>query len=251
MQTPNGDTGGDGRTWSTNDQTILRRYNPLNGDGFGGDTDVLPPPQLVSFFGPDTRPDLYTYDLPYSPGDSIDLNPGDNILTPPNSTVTPVLDSDGNQIAEIFPGIPALIEESGTTTAPTIDPNIKISITDRNLPILDNGTYPVMLKICSVFVNNGGIGYSEGDKITVTPDNGAILEPVIGPFGAITSVKVINSGYGFTEYPTINIESDTGYNAELIPYLCISNLGDLPEPEREELTRQGKIIKVVDCVGKI
>jgi len=56
---------------------------------------------------------------------------------------------------------------------------------------------------------------------------------------------------GFADYPEIRIESETGYNAVLVPYLCVNNIGDLPEDERNALAQQGKILQVVDCVGKV
>jgi hypothetical protein len=72
-------------------------------------------------------------------------------------------------------------------------------------PIPDNLRYPVLLRLKRVIVENPGINYNITDKIKITPSNGAILEPVFGPFGKIVEVKVINPGLGFTEYPTITV----------------------------------------------
>lgn len=65
--------------------------------------------------------------------------------------------------------------------------------------------YPVVLVLDRVEVENPGINYSETDVIQITPNNGAILEPVFGPFGQITSVNVLNPGRGFTVYPSITV----------------------------------------------
>ena len=61
------------------------------------------------------------------------------------------------------------------------------------------------------------------------------------------SVKVTEQGEGFTEFPRLYIRSETGYNAQLRPKLCIDRVGsdDLKQP-----TTQDKVVKVIDCVGK-
>ena len=197
-----GSLGGDGRTWSNSDETIVLHYNPIQGDGFGGTIGVddgagseLPTdPQLVPVIGPGSRPDIYTYDQPYFPGSVIDLAPGDVILTPGGSTTTTVIDVDGNDIATVLPGVLTLIDPNGSggsTTAPFPSSEITLAITEGGLPSTDDGRYPVMLKICSVIVRNPGVNYSENDKIIVTPSNGAVLKPILGPFGTIAGVEVI------------------------------------------------------------
>jgi len=236
-----GSLGGDGRTWSESDETIVRRYEPLSGDGFSG--FEVGDPQLVPILGAGNRPDLYVYDQPYPPGFPIDLGPGDLILTPATSSEISV----GGQ--EILPGVPTLIANGGSVSAPFPTQNL-ISITDGS-PKLDDGKYPVMLKICRVQIQNPGVNYSINDTIEVVPSNGAILRPIIGPFGTIAKVEVVNSGMGFTEYPEIRIISETGYNAVLLPHLCVNNVGDLSDEERDALAKQGQILQVVDCVGKV
>lgn len=266
---PDGSLGGDGRVWSESDETIVRRYDPINGDGFGGiigvdsgagistsgSDGVVDPnniqPQVVPIIGAGNRPDLYTYDLPYPPDSLIDLNPGDLILTPANSSTITVVDVNGNDIATVLPGVPTLIDGTGSTTAPPLSGQLSVSLTQETLPTSDDGKYPVMLKICSVTIQDPGVNYSEDDIIEVTPSNGAVLKPIIGQYGTISGVEVMQSGMGFTESPTIRIKSETGYGAVLIPYLCVNNIGDLTEDERNALAQEGKILQVVDCVGKV
>ena len=67
------------------------------------------------------------------------------------------------------------------------------------------GTYPVALRLKSVIVLNPGINYNVTDKIRITPSNGAVLEPVFGSFGRVIKVAVIDPGFGFTEYPRIEM----------------------------------------------
>ena len=72
---------------------------------------------------------------------------------------------------------------------------------------------------------------------------------------------------GFTERPNIYIETQTGYNAQIVPVFCVNRIGDVPEeelfsttgPDGERVLTTGspispvgeKIIHVVDCVGKV
>jgi hypothetical protein len=65
--------------------------------------------------------------------------------------------------------------------------------------------YPVSLRLKRVLVEDEGINYNVTDKIRITPSNGAILEPIFGSFGRVIKVAVIDPGFGFTDYPTIEM----------------------------------------------
>ena len=65
--------------------------------------------------------------------------------------------------------------------------------------------YPVSLRLKRVLVEDEGINYNITDKIRITPSNGAILEPIFGSFGRVIKVAVIDPGFGFTDYPTIEM----------------------------------------------
>ena len=110
--------------------------------------------------------------------------------------------------------------------------------------------YNVVLKLCDTAIVSAGINYSKGDKIIVEPSNGAILEPQFGSAGELLKINIVNTGSGFEEMPTIYIESNTGYNAEILPILCVNRIGDIPENEYS-IPFGEKIIKVIDCVGKV
>lgn len=121
-------------------------------------------------------------------------------------------------------------------------------------------TYPVVLEIEEVYVYDPGFGYVPGDTITV--EKGAVLEPVINDRGEIESVKVINGGIGFVDIPLLTINSNTGYNARLIPVLRPIQIPTqeptlpppVPSPEGGipiQIPPGTQIISVVDCVGKI
>ncbi len=110
-------------------------------------------------------------------------------------------------------------------------------------------TYPVVIEIEEVFVDDPGFGYEPGDTLEVVPDNGAVVEPVINDRGEIAQVIVVNPGIGFVDLPEIVINSPRGYNAKLIPVLKVTPIADIPDPAGIPAGTQ--IVSVVDCVGKI
>ena len=114
-----------------------------------------------------------------------------------------------------------------------------------NYPEIADNSYGVILYLCDVYIPNAGINYSQEDTIEITPDNGAYAEPIISDNGRIMGVNIIESGEGFTERPMLTVKTKTGYNAVLIPILCIRRIGDSArEPE------VSNVIQVIDCVGK-
>ena len=79
------------------------------------------------------------------------------------------------------------------------------------------------------------------------PSNGAELKLKCDPLGSIIGVDVAKGGIGFTEDPDLYIQSDTGYNARLMPVFKVNRIG---EDIDSQLVSPGDVIQVVDCVGK-
>jgi hypothetical protein len=212
LPAPDGDTGGEGRIWKTKDQTEVRRST-------------------------------LDYDRPYDPGQTINLNPGDTVNLPIGSSET-ISDVNGN-ILEVIPGgSPYTVSNSGTITAPV---GIQTSIIPES-PTLSNGQYPVILELEEVYVKNSGFEYSPEDKIVMEPNLGAILEPIFNDVGALLGVNIVRGAEGFTEMPEIFIETETGYNAELVPVFKVNRVGDNIDVMSPSLGE--KVISVIDCVGK-
>ena len=69
--------------------------------------------------------------------------------------------------------------------------------------------------------------------------------------GSITGVDVINGGIGFNEDPKIYIQSDSGYNAKMIPVFKVNNIGGDVSPELITAAGTAGVIQVIDCVGKV
>lgn len=143
-----------------------------------------------------------------------------------------VLTANGEYYVVPFNGEPTLNE--GDTYFPPTQPAISQSV------------YPILLAIDEIKISNPGFGYQKGDKIIITPDKGAVLEPVINDRGEIEKVNIINPGLGFDDLPDIKTNSPTGFNAQLIPILKV-----VPVEEVVEIPADTTIISVVDCVGKI
>jgi hypothetical protein len=151
-----------------------------------------------------------TYDTPYNPG----------------------------EIFEVFDG--------DVVTGPFTKQDVKRS----TFPTNSSGQYNVVLKICNTAIVSAGINYSPNDVIIVEPANGAVLKPQFGSAGELLKIDILDSGSGFEEMPRIYIRSNTGYNAEILPLLCVNRIGDVPESDYS-IPFGEKIIKVVDCVGKV
>jgi len=214
LSAPDGSKGGNEYTWSDPEDTIVKKPN--------GD-----------------------YEVPRPPGNIIVVGPGDEVITPPGTIiVTEPIEGDQGGGEEIRGGIPTILEAPGVITSPQPDFNRQSGV----YPTESTGSYPVIMYLCEIFIDDSGINYNFEDKVVIEPDIGAKAEPKFDSQGRVTSIKVTVQGEGFLEYPRVYIRSETGYNAKLRPKLCIDRVGldKLKLP-----TSQDKIISVIDCVGKI
>ena len=69
--------------------------------------------------------------------------------------------------------------------------------------------------------------------------------PTFNELGQLTNIKITSSGQAFKQIPNIYIESETGYNAKIVPRFCVDRVG---EDDYKDPTIQDKIVNVVDCV---
>ena len=164
-----------------------------------------------------------TYDTPYKPGTVVEVCPGDEVTSP------------GGQVNVIVG-----TECSNITAQPPVD-----KPTGGSFPSLDTGDYPVVLEIDDINVLEPGFGYDPNDKVVV--GNGAEIKIKTDALGSVTGVDVVNGGIGFNEDPDIYIQSESGYNAKLMPIFKVNRVGDDVAPEAVDATA---IIQVIDCVGK-
>jgi hypothetical protein len=191
------------------------------------------------------------------PNTTVPVLPGNVIYLPPATNV-PVYSDDGDLITTL-PGsgqtVPVAINTTGNITTPTYNnqnPNNPGSNQNPNNPGSapnSNGTYPVVLIIKDAVVTNPGIGYTNGDTISLVPDNGAVLTPIFNNTGQLISVNVVRPGIGFTDFPKITVNSNTGFNAQITPVFGIIRISDVRE-EDDIIPFDTPIIEVVDCVGR-
>jgi hypothetical protein len=159
---------------------------------------------------------------------------------------TPIPNVTSGELPVTIGGIGGLrVTAGGTSGTPVIITRDAPTITDST----SFGSYPVVLELSAVEIESTGVNYSPNDTISIIPSNGAVLEPVFGPFGSIIDINIIDNGEGFIEIPEIVINTESGYNANLIPILGVTRIGDVPE-ELYKIPQGEKIIKVIDCVGK-
>ncbi len=160
-----------------------------------------------------------TYDRPYPPGKIVRLEDGDE-WTPAGGSTRLVIGG-----------------ETITTPLPPDKP------TGGLLPSTGTGDYPVVLEIDDINIVEPGFGYDPNDKVVV--GNGAELKLRTDPLGSVIGVDVVNGGSGFDEDPDLYIQSDSGYNAKLMPVFKPIRLEDI-----EEADAALGAIQVIDCVGK-
>jgi hypothetical protein len=179
-----------------------------------------------------------TYDRPYNPGENITLFAGDLLRLP-----TGTFEEYGNEI--VVGGKYQTVNTPGVITAPT---QVLDDLSRGDSPGLDDGKYPVILYLCGLEIADSGFNYTDTDQIVIEPSNGAVAVPTFGAFGTLEGIKITSVGEGFKQVPNIFIESETGFNAKLIPRFCIDRVSadQLKEPGIED-----KIISVIDCVGKV
>lgn len=188
----------------------------------------------------------------YSPNKTVRVKPGDQISAP-FGTTSEILDNLGNVIDTIIgkgQTVPITVKNAGnfTTPEPILETDNKKIIGEE--PSDGLGRYPAVLAIKDVAVLNNGINYSNTDEITVTPDNGAKLEPVFDNFGKLIDVNVIDGGLGFKEMPKVIVKSKTGINAKIAPVFDVIRLGEDVD-ESFNVPAGTPIVKVIDCVGQV
>jgi hypothetical protein len=124
------------------------------------------------------------------------------VITPPSAILRQGTDIRSNNPLLNIPG----------TVQSTLNSNSIVGAGDISTPSvpfiqepLQDPIYPVSLRLKRVLVEDPGINYNVTDQIRVIPSNGAVLEPVFGSFGRVIKVAVIDPGFGFTEYPRIEM----------------------------------------------
>lgn len=260
LPAPDGSRGGNEYTWADPEDTILKHpdgsYETPTPPGNilvvnPGDIITLPPGTSV-ITEPQLGGESITQPTDTSTGETPSLIGGNTYLNPlqPGNDLE-VIGGQGDTESTsgqgggetIFGGNPYTILRPGIITTPAPD----YSRQSGNYPTSSTGSYPVILYLDDIKIIESGINYADGDKIIIEPSLGATAEPKFDSQGRVTSIKVTQPGEGFTVFPNIYIQSETGYNAVLRPKFFIDRIGN---DKLKEPTFQDKVVTVIDCVGK-
>ena len=288
LSAPDGSSGGMGRKWADKNQTLVKKsdgtyetpYNP-------GDTIVVSPGDTIKTPATTSaikRKKLKSSTLTNNPIGFINIvdekldQLNDELIEIPGG-IDFVFDQDEEFILEenLDPNVngETTVRDDGETTVRNEIEGIKIDIeyilsapdpgSRQNAPDLNlninsvfgstlqeqNKSYPIVLELYDVEILNGGINYSSDDQFVIEPqDYGVILKPILGAFGTIVGVEVISTGRGFTTFPNILINSETGFNAKFVPIFRTIRIGDIKNIDDLGINFDN-VISVVDCVGKV
>ena len=142
----------------------------------------------------------------------------------------------GVAAALIPPPCPKKISGKGTITQIIVDDP------GNGFPKPHGAGYPVGLGLSAINIKDAGINYNCAiDTVRVEPSNGAKLSLVCDNFGRISKVVVDDPGLGFTTWPQIIIDSDTGINFEATPIFQIIRDPIVVDPD--------KLVQVTDLAG--
>ena len=218
---PDGSVGGNGNTFATPEQTIIRTPD--------GEQVAVNPNTFVE-----------------APAGSVILMPSGACVEFPTGTVDQKgNDASGYQCGRgLTDGNGFVVQEQTSIITPT-------RVQDQ---VVEDLVYPVVMEIDELHIRKTGISYNPEDTITITGDgNSLTFTPTLSTNGAIIDVKIPDDqrGLGFTSIPDVVINTNTGAGAQITPYLRIKYRGiDNIQPVLDRIT-QDQIISVVDCVGKI
>ena len=142
--------------------------------------------------------------------------------------------------------VDVVITEPGSGFLPNtietnIDGTIKEIIPDPNGNY--DGEISYVTQLDDVVVQNAGVGYNDNDTVTV---DGAEVELVIQN-GHVIGANVVNSGFGFTDLPKLQINTNNGVGAKLLPVLKFTKVDDAKSDV--EIT-QDAVVTVISCIQK-
>ena len=106
-----------------------------------------------------------------------------------------------------------------------------------------DGEISYVTQLDDVVVQNAGVGYNEDDTVTV---DGAEVELVIQN-GHVIGANVVNSGFGFTDLPKLQINTNNGVGAKLLPVLKFTKVDDAES--NVEVTQEA-VVTVISCIQK-
>jgi len=131
----------------------------------------------------------------------------------------PVAGSDGYRWKYLFSISPSDVIKFDSTEYITV-PNNWLTTTNSDIQIIREGGDSDINnnQIKSVYIENGGTGYSNGTASIVGDGSGATVSIAVDSSGTITSVTVTNGGKGYT-YGIVDLSTNSGSGSKLIPII--------------------------------
>ena len=124
------------------------------------------------------------------------------------------------------------------------------SITKEVLPDPNanyDGEQTFVTSLGNVVVTNVGFGYQDGDTVTVGDGSSSAEVELKIQNGNIIGAKVTNGGFGFTDLPNLQINTNNGVGAKLLPVLKFTKVDDAKSDV--EIT-QDAVVTVISCIQK-
>ena len=133
-------------------------------------------------------------------------------------------------------------EYSVTFTAPGCPPGTP---EDPNEPPSPTpGDSEVISTIGGIYIKDPGFGYKPEDEVIIPGGEGKLF---VNRKGSIIGVRITNPGIGYTTLPEIRINTNTGFNANLIPVLRFIDVND----SGFVIPLGTPTLQIIDCVGKV
>lgn len=126
------------------------------------------------------------------------------------------------------------------------------------------GNINAVAVIGGVDILNTGIGYTSGDSVVISGgglidgtttggggfgNGGASISIETNGIGQIVSVNINSSGYGFTQIPTIAINSREGIGAQFRVKLNFIPINQFIQEQQVEVD-PNKLVQIIDCVTR-
>lgn len=115
-------------------------------------------------------------------------------------------------------------------------------------PIDNQGTSVVGI-ITSVVIQDTGRDYTDEDEITV-PNTDVVIKPKTDPEGRIIDVNIINPGTAIRTYPRLEINTENGQGAVLIPVLTFRNREVVSMGSATPRATRGQVIYCAEDHGR-
>ena len=109
------------------------------------------------------------------------------------------------------------------------------------------GNNDAVATIDTVDIIDTGIGYTDGDTVTLDDGDGGSFQIGVNNLGQIVNFTVLETGYGYTKIPTASVSSAEGLGARFRVNLKFTPLNEFIKTG--QVVDPNKLVQVIDCIG--